>query len=150
MIEEDNALLEEDNSLLEEVEVFYSALIVDDNVPFQKQLALSLKIHPQICVIDYADSGEIALEKATANQYDIIFMDAMMPGIDGYETCFQLRKNPSYKNTPIIMVTGLTSAADEAKATLAGSTSYVTKPVQQIPFQTLITRVLSILEYQKR
>jgi two-component system, cell cycle response regulator len=143
-------MIEQNNSLPEDVDVYYSALIVDDNVPFQKQLALSLNVHPQISVIDYADSGEIALDKATANQYDIIFMDALMPGIDGYETCSRLREKPSYKNTPIIMVTGLTSASDEAKATLAGSTSYVTKPVQQIPFQTLITRVLSILEYQKK
>lgn len=143
-------MIEQNNSLPEDVDVYYSALIVDDNVPFQKQLALSLNVHPQISVIDFADSGEIALDKAMANQYDIIFMDALMPGIDGYETCSRLREKSSYKNTPIIMVTGLTSTSDEAKATLAGSTSYVTKPVQQIPFQILITRVLSILEYQKK
>jgi two-component system, cell cycle response regulator len=127
----------------------YRALIVDDNVSFQKLLALTLSMQPQIGAIDFADSGESAIKKATAQQYDLIFMDAMMPGIDGYETCARLRENPMYKNTPIIMVTGLTSPLDEAKGIIAGSTTYVTKPVQQIPFKELLTRELALLEYKK-
>jgi two-component system, cell cycle response regulator len=128
----------------------YRALIVDDNVSFQKLLTLTLSMQPQIGVIDCADSGKSAIEKAKAQQYDLIFMDALMPGIDGYETCARLRENPEYKNTPIIMVTGLTSPLDEAKAIIAGSTTYVTKPVQQVPFKELLTRVLAILEYKKK
>ncbi len=127
----------------------FSALIVDDNASFQKLLALSLSMQPQIGVIDCADSGEDAIQKANAQQYDLIFMDAMMPGIDGYETCARLRENPVYKNTPIIMVTGLTSPLDEAKGIIAGSTTYVTKPLQQIPFKKLLTRELALLEYKK-
>lgn len=127
----------------------YRALIVDDNVPFQKLLALSLSMHPQIGAIDYADSGESAIEKVKVQQYDLIFMDAMMPGIDGYETCTRLRENPGYKYTPIIMVSGLTLPYDEAKAMIAGSTTFVTKPVQQVPFKELLTRVLTLLDYQK-
>jgi two-component system, cell cycle response regulator len=128
----------------------YRALIVDDNPSFQKLLALSLSMQPQIGVIDFADSGENAIEKTNAQQYDLIFMDAMMPGIDGYETCSRLRENPNYKNTPIIMVTGLTSPLDEAKGIIAGSTTYVTKPVQQIPFKELLSRELALLEYKKK
>ena len=124
----------------------YRALIVDDNVAFQKLLGLSLSMHPQIAPIDCADNGESAIEKAEAHHYDIIFMDAMMPGIDGYQACARLRENPEYKNTPIIMVSGLTEPYDEAKAFIAGSTTYVTKPVQQIPFKELLTRVLHLLE----
>lgn len=126
----------------------FSALIVDDNLAFQKLLGLSLSMHPQIGPIDCADNGQMAIDKAKAYQYDIIFMDAMMPGVDGYQACAQLRENPNYKNTPIIMVSGLTEPYDEAKAFIAGSTTYVTKPVQQIPFKALLTRVLHILEYK--
>ena len=126
----------------------FSALIVDDNLAFQKLLGLSLSMHPQIGPIDCADNGQMAIDKAKTYQYDIIFMDAMMPGVDGYQACAQLRESPNYKNTPIIMVSGLTEPYDEAKAFIAGSTTYVTKPVQQIPFKALLTRVLHILEYK--
>lgn len=127
----------------------FRVLIVDDNVSFQKLLALSLSMQPLIGVIDFADSGENAINKANAHTYDLIFMDAMMPGIDGYETCVRLRENPIYKNTPIIMVTGLTSPLDEAKGIIAGSTTYVTKPVQQVPFKKLLNRELALLTYRK-
>jgi DNA-binding response OmpR family regulator len=76
-------------------------------------------------------------------------MDAMMPGIDGYEACTRLRENLGYKNTPIIMVSGLTSPLEEIKGIIAGSTTYITKPVQQEPFKELVTRVLVWLEYKK-
>jgi two-component system, cell cycle response regulator len=127
----------------------YRALIVDDNAAFLKLLAFSLSMQPKIGVIDLAESGESAIEKAEATQYDLIFMDAMMPGIDGYEACTRLRENPAYKNTPIIMVSGLTSPLEEVKGIIAGSTTYVTKPVQQEPFKELVTRVLVWLEYKK-
>jgi two-component system cell cycle response regulator len=126
----------------------YRALIVDDNAAFQKLLGLSLSMHPQIGPIDCADSGESAIEKAKATHYDIIFMDALMPGIDGYQACALLRENPDYKHTPIIMVSGLIEPYDEVKAFMAGSTTYVRKPVQQIPFKELVTRVLHLLEYR--
>lgn len=127
----------------------FRALIVDDNASFQKLLGLSLSMQPLIGVIDFANSGESAINKANAGTYDLIFMDAMMPGIDGYETCARLRKNPIYKDTPIIMVTGLTSPLDEAKGIIAGSTTYVTKPVQQVPFKELLNRELAVLTYRK-
>lgn len=127
----------------------FRALIVDDNPSFQKFLSLSLSMLPKIGVIDCADDGESAIEKAEKINYDIIFIDAMMPGIDGYEACMRLRKNPSYIETPIIMVSGLTSSDEEVKGILAGSTTYVTKPVQQEPFKILVNRVLDWLEYKK-
>lgn len=128
----------------------YRALVVDDSLAIQKSLELNLVTLPQITVIDFADNGEIALEKAEAMQYDIIFLDVMMPGIDGYETCTRLRKKPEYKKTPIIMVSGKTSPLDEVKGVMAGCTTYLTKPVQQEAFQKLSIRVLSWLEKQKK
>jgi CheY-like chemotaxis protein len=128
----------------------YHALVVDDSIATQKSLELNLVILPQIDIIDFADSGESALKKAEAKQYDLIFLDIMMPGIDGYETCARLRKKPEYKKTPIIMVSAKTSPLDEVKGILAGCTTYLTKPVETEEFQKLGVKVLAWLEMQKR
>ena len=128
----------------------YRCLVVDDSIAIQKSLELNLVTLPQISQIDFADSGEIALQKTEAVQYDLIFLDVMMPGIDGYETCTRLRKKPEYKKTPIIMVSGKTSPLDEVKGVMAGCTTYLTKPVQQEAFQKLSVRVLTWLEKQKK
>jgi two-component system, cell cycle response regulator len=128
----------------------YRALVVDDSIAIQKSLEINLATLSQISMIDFADSGESALEKAEAVQYDLIFLDVMMPGIDGYETCTRLRKKPEYKKTPIIMVSGKTSPLDEVKGVMAGCTTYLTKPVQQEAFQKLSNRVLVWLEKQKK
>jgi two-component system, cell cycle response regulator len=128
----------------------YRCLVVDDSVAIQKSLEINLATLPQISIIDFADSGESALEKAQSQQYDLIFLDVMMPGIDGYETCTRLRKMAEYKKTPIIMVSGKTSPLDEVKGVMAGCTTYLTKPVQQEAFQKLSIRVLAWLEKQKK
>lgn len=126
--------------------VGYRALVVDDSVSMQKSLEMNLVTLDQIARVDFADSGEAALEKAQAMKYDLIFLDVMMPGIDGYETCSRLRKLPQYKKTPIIMVSGKNSPLDEVKGVIAGCTTYLTKPVQQEAFQKLSRRVLAWLE----
>ncbi|MGZ8945013.1 MAG: response regulator [Methylococcaceae bacterium] len=127
----------------------YRALVVDDSAAIQKSIEVKLAALPQIATIDFADSGESALEKAEANHYDLIFLDVMMPGIDGYETCTQLRKKPEYKKTPIIMVSGKTSPLDEVKGVMAGCTTYITKPVKDEAFNKLSLRVLSWLADRK-
>ncbi|MDD2723169.1 MAG: response regulator [Methylovulum sp.] len=128
----------------------FRALVVDDSLAIQKSLELNLATLPQIQGIDFANNGEIAIEKAEAQQYDLIFLDIMMPGIDGYETCGLLRKKPEYKKTPIIMVSGKNSPLDEVKGVVAGCTTYLTKPIQPEAFQKLGTRLISWLEKQKK
>lgn len=124
----------------------YRALVVDDSIAIQKSLELNLSQLEQIGGIDFADNGEEALEKARNSHYDLIFLDVMMPGIDGYETCAQLRKIAQYKKTPIIMVSGKASPLDEVKGVIAGCTTYLTKPVQKEAFQKLSLRVLTWLD----
>lgn len=127
----------------------YTALVVDDSVSIQKSLELNLLTLKSIKQIDFADSGEMALEKVDAKQYDIIFLDVMMPGIDGYETCTQIRKKSSYKQTPIIMVSAKCSPLDEVKGIIAGCTTYLTKPVQNEAFQKLSLRMTEWLAHKK-
>lgn len=123
----------------------YRALVVDDSIAIQKSLELKLVTLEQIGEIDFAESGEAALAMAAENQYHLIFLDVMMPGMDGYQACTELRKNSLYKKTPIIMVSGKTSPLDEVKGIMAGCTTYLTKPVEETAFQKLSLRVLAWL-----
>ncbi|MBR9828528.1 MAG: response regulator, partial [Oceanospirillales bacterium] len=119
----------------------YSILVVDDSHPMQQMLAKELEQMDQPVNIDFADDGETALEKAGQNHYDFIFLDIMMPGIDGFETCTRLRQMPALKKTPIIMLSSKTSPLDEVKGIMAGSSTYLTKPINPVEFQKVIKRV---------
>jgi len=132
-----------------EIAQSYSVLVVDDSISIQKSLELNLLALQHIDQIDFADSGEMALEKVEAKQYDIIFLDVMMPGIDGYETCTQIRKMSLYKKTPIVMVSAKCSPLDEVKGIVAGCTTYLTKPVQNEAFQKLSHRMMEWLAAKK-
>jgi len=126
----------------------FRALVVDDSLAIQKSLEINLATLPQISFIDFADNGESAVMKAEAQKFDLIFLDIMMPGIDGYETCSRLRKMPRYKKTPIVMVSGKNSPLDEVKGVVAGCTTYITKPIQPEAFQKLGNRLITWLEKQ--
>ena len=115
------------------------ALVIDDSSAIRKQLELELRVSK--VAADFAESGEQALEKVKQRQFDLIFLDIMMPGIDGYETCKLIRANAEYKKTPIIMLSGKTSPLDEVQGILAGATSYLTKPVKSADFQKVLARV---------
>jgi CheY-like chemotaxis protein len=127
----------------------FHVLVVDDSPAIQKSLEINLLTIKNIGKIDFADSGEQALEKVENKQYDVIFLDVMMPGIDGYETCTQLRKKPGYKHTPIVMVSAKCSPLDEVKGIIAGCTTYLTKPVQNEAFQKLSHRMMEWLAHKK-
>ena len=122
----------------------YLALVIDDSAAIRKQLEIELRTSGMQS--DFAESGEEALERITDKDYDLIFLDIMMPGIDGYETCGQIRKNPRYKKTPVIMLSGKTSPLDEVKGVLAGASTYLTKPVKHQQFQEVTQRITRWLD----
>lgn len=118
----------------------YLALVIDDSSAIRKQLEIELRTSG--LQSEFAESGEEALEKiATDSNYDLIFLDIMMPGIDGYETCEKIRKDPRYKKTPVIMLSGKTSPLDEVKGVLAGASTYLTKPIKHQQFQEVTQRI---------
>ena len=117
----------------------HHALIIDDSAAIRKQLELELR--DAGISTDFAESGEQALEKIEDNQYDLVFLDIIMPGIDGYETCRAMRAKASYKRTPIIMLSGKTSPLDEVQGVIAGATTYLTKPVKSAMLQETLSRV---------
>jgi len=117
----------------------HHALIIDDSAAIRKQLELELR--DAGISSDFAESGEQALEKIEDNQYDLVFLDIIMPGIDGYETCRAMRTKANYKRTPIIMLSGKTSPLDEVQGVIAGATTYLTKPVKSTMLQETLSRV---------
>jgi CheY-like chemotaxis protein len=117
----------------------YTALVVDDSAAIRKQLEIELR-HANIAA-DFAETGEEALEKSAQKQYDLVFLDVIMPGIDGYEVCRKMRSSKTMKKTPIIMLSGKTSPLDEVQGVIAGASTYLTKPVQHEQFQQTLKRV---------
>ncbi|CAD5981436.1 sensor histidine kinase [Planktothrix agardhii] len=106
----------------------YSILIVDDNLTNVK---LFLDILNQSGFrVSIAKSGENALLKLQDTLPDLILLDVMMPGIDGFETCRQLKENPKTKDIPVIFMTALSDLVNKVKGLEVGGVDYITKPIQ--------------------
>lgn len=84
-----------------------------------------------------------ALMQIIRSKPDLVLLDVTMPNLDGYELCSLLRKHPSFRNTPIIMVTGNTGFIDRAKAKLVGASGYLTKPFTQPDLIKIVFKHLS-------
>lgn len=78
--------------------------------------------------VDTADNGIAAIEKAEAHRPDVILLDIIMPGIDGFETCGRLKKNDRTKDIPVFLFTALQESALEKKAAEAGAVKVIQKP----------------------
>lgn len=102
------------------------ALVVDDSRTVQRVVEMALA--ELNLTIDLADSGEQALELAAANRPDVVILDVVMTGMDGYKTCEALRKLFAPKKVPILMLTSKDGAFDNLRGKMAGATAYLTKP----------------------
>src|SRR5688500_6842825 len=77
-----------------------------------------------------AEDGEEALAQTVQTQPDLILLDVMMPGIDGFETCRRLKARDSTRDVPVLFMTALNETADKVKAFAAGGVDYITKPIE--------------------
>lgn len=80
------------------------------------------------CEVVTAVDGFDALAKIVDNNPDIIFVDIMMPRLDGYQTCALIKNNPEYANKPVIMLSSKDGLFDKARGRIVGSDEYLTKP----------------------
>ena len=115
-------------------------LVVDDLAPNRKLLEVKLatEYYDVVCVSD----GQTAIKTAEDDRIDLILMDAMMPGMDGFETCRRLKANPQTWQIPIIMVTALEEKEDRIRGLEAGADDFITKPIDDF---NLMARVRSLL-----
>jgi twitching motility two-component system response regulator PilG len=80
------------------------------------------------CDVVTAGDGFESLAKIAEHEPDIIFIDIMMPRLDGYQACALIKNNSRFRNTPVIMLTSKDSIFDRARGRLVGSEQYLTKP----------------------
>jgi two-component system, OmpR family, response regulator ResD len=112
-------------------------LIVDDEERIRRLLKMYLERENYL--IDEAEDGNEALEKAFANEYDIILLDLMMPGKDGIEVCRELREK---KSTPVIMLTAKGEEVNRVQGFEVGTDDYIVKPFSP---REVVLRVKALL-----
>ena len=111
-------------------------LVIDDSNTIRKSAEMFLRQAGFDVVL--AEDGFDALAKISDHQPRVIFVDIMMPRLDGYQTCTLVKQNPNLKSTPVIMLSSKDGVFDRARGRLAGSDRYLTKPFTK---ETLIDAV---------
>lgn len=102
-------------------------LVVDDSAAIREYMSSILS--QRGFATETAEDGEVALKMFADGTYDSVFMDVLMPGIDGYEACRQIKNTKKGKETPVFMLTGKGSMFDRIRGKMAGCDAYLTKPV---------------------
>ncbi len=117
-------------------------LVVDDIEANRRLLKgmLEAKYHH---VVEAAD-GRMAISLAREIQPDVILLDVMMPGLDGYETCLRLKEDPETAHIPVVMVTALNEVDDRVRGLQAGAEDFITKPVDEL---ILTSRIAALTRF---
>lgn len=101
-------------------------MIIDDSKTIRKSAETLL--NKEGCNVLTAEDGFEALAKIAEHKPDLIFVDIMMPRLDGYQTCTLIKNNRQFRDTPVIMLTSKDSIFDKARGRIVGSEEYLTKP----------------------
>lgn len=101
-------------------------MVIDDSKTIRRTAETLLKKEGYTVIT--ATDGFEALSKITDQEPDIIFVDIMMPRLDGYQTCALIKHNQVFKNTPVVMLSSKDGLFDKARGRIVGSDQYLTKP----------------------
>jgi twitching motility two-component system response regulator PilG len=112
-------------------------MVIDDSKTIRRSAETLLK--KVGCEVITAIDGFEALAKITEHKPDIIFVDIMMPRLDGYQTCALIKNNQTFKATPVIMLSSKDSIFDRARGRIVGSEKYLTKPFSKEDLINAIT-----------
>ena len=115
-------------------------LVVDDILPNVKLLEAKLK--NEYYEVFTATNGEDALRIAEEQRPDLLLLDVMMPGMDGYEVCRRLKENKDLAHIPVVMVTALTDSEDKVRGLEVGADDFLSKPINDV---ALMARVRSLV-----
>jgi twitching motility two-component system response regulator PilG len=92
--------------------------------------------------VDFAEDAEAALELIESGNYDVIFLDIVLPEMDGYKVCKLIKSNVVTRSIPIVMLTGKTSPFNKVRGVMAGCDRYLTKPVDAEELKTVLHKYL--------
>lgn len=116
-------------------------LVVDDSYSVRTYMEHKL---PQLCSeplhIEFADSGEAAIEKMKQDEFDVVFLDVMMPGMDGYQVCKWVKAEQS---SYVVMLTSKKSPFDKVRGNMSGCNAYITKPPKDEHLQRVLMKGLA-------
>jgi twitching motility two-component system response regulator PilG len=112
-------------------------MVIDDSKTIRRSAEMLLK--KVGCEVITAIDGFEALAKITEHKPDIIFVDIMMPRLDGYQTCALIKNNQTFKSIPVIMLSSKDSIFDRARGQIVGSEEYLTKPFSKEDLINAIT-----------
>ncbi len=115
-------------------------LLADDSITIQKVIGITFAHEDYELII--ADNGDAALEMARNTRPDLVLADVYMPGKNGYELCAAIKKDPTLKRAPVLLLSGTFESFDEKKAEASGADSWISKPFES---QALIDRVEELL-----
>jgi PAS domain S-box-containing protein len=125
-----------------------STILIVDDEPTNLKILFGYLQNSGYRVLTFED-GETALKRLESTNPDIILLDVMMPGLDGFEVCREIKKQKSVRDVPVIFLTALADTVDKVKGFEAGAVDYITKPVQ---FEEVLARIkthLTIRNLQK-
>jgi twitching motility two-component system response regulator PilG len=118
-----------------------AVLVVDDSPTVRKQLEIVLRGRDVDTTL--VATGEHALDAIAQREFDLVLLDVVLPGTDGYQVCKAIKKGFGAKRTPVVMLTSKSSPFDRLRGSLAGCDNYLVKPVNQADFEAVLTKYLS-------
>ncbi|HET8770571.1 MAG TPA: response regulator [Gemmatimonadaceae bacterium] len=116
-------------------------LCADDEPDIRTILEMALGLDPRL-EVEVFDSGEALIARARAGGADAVLLDAMMPGVDGYETCRRLKADPATSPLPVVFLTARAQGGERDAALSAGAVACLTKPFDPL---TLADDLLAVL-----
>src|SRR5664279_5780751 len=116
-------------------------LLADDSITIQKVVGIIFGSDEYSLTV--VDNGKAAVETAREINPDVLLIDALMPGMSGYEVCEAVRATPALSTKPILLLTGSFEPFDETKAKSCGADDFLAKPFES---QQIITKVKALIE----
>jgi len=119
----------------------FTVLVVDDSSTMRRLMDITLGqvgIH-----VEFADCGNDALALVQQRRYDMVFLDVILPDVDGYRVCKTIKGNKVTRGTPVVMLTSRDTAFDKVRGKMSGADTYLIKPLDRVVLLQTINRYLS-------